>query len=159
MQSATTITLGYIVLIYSPLNFVKYQFLGQNRVHSVTLKPFKITSWNFIHVERTYRWCAECKNHNSCLCIFNFAPIKWRNVYLTYLNCPTIIKCWNLVVMNCPVTFLGRVKKSFRQWLHRTHPSWLIISNEWTTRLKRATWEYGWLLSTWDSVSHIGKVV
>ena len=55
--------------------------------------------------------------------------------------------------------FWGRVKKSFQQWLHKTHPSWLIISYEWPTRLKRVTREYGWLLSTWDSVSHIGKVV
>ena len=62
-----------------PFELCKYQFLWQNRVRSITLKPFKITSWNFIHVQmlRTFRWCAECKNHNSCLSTFNYAPLKF----------------------------------------------------------------------------------
>ena len=54
-------------------------------------------------------------------------------------------------------SFLGRVKKSFQQWLHRTHPSWLIISYEWPTQSKRATKEYGRLLSKWDSVRGLSK--
>ena len=60
----------YIFLVMSL--WTLYQFLWQNCVCSITLKPFEIhvSSWNFVQILSTIWRCAECKNHNSCLCIF-----------------------------------------------------------------------------------------
>ena len=43
------------------------EVLWQNHVRSITLKPFKISSWNYIQILTNIRWLAECKYHNSCI--------------------------------------------------------------------------------------------
>ena len=43
---------------------------SQNRVCSVTWKPLKIPSWNFIEILTNIGWHAERKNHKSWICIF-----------------------------------------------------------------------------------------
>ena len=53
-------------LNYFPWNFFRHQ----KHVHSITWKPFKISSWNFIWISINIRRCAECKNHNSCIYAF-----------------------------------------------------------------------------------------
>ena len=41
-----------------------------NRVRSITWKPLKLYSWNFIQISISMRWRAECKNGNSALYTF-----------------------------------------------------------------------------------------
>ena len=41
-----------------------------HRVRSITFKPYKLASWNFIQISTSIRRCAECKNSNSCIYIF-----------------------------------------------------------------------------------------
>ena len=49
--------------------------LSQNRIRSVTWKPFKISSWNFIQILTNIRWRAERNNHNSCVYTFWVMPL------------------------------------------------------------------------------------
>ena len=41
-----------------------------NRVRSITWKPLKLYSWNFIQILISMRWIAECKNGNSAFDTF-----------------------------------------------------------------------------------------
>ena len=41
-----------------------------HRVRSITFKPYKLASWNFIQISTSIRRRAECKNGNSCIYIF-----------------------------------------------------------------------------------------
>ena len=41
-----------------------------HRVRSITFKPYKLASWNFIQISNSIRGHAECKNHNSCIYTF-----------------------------------------------------------------------------------------
>ena len=41
-----------------------------HHVRSITFKPYKLTSWNFIQISTSIRRRAECKNSNSCIYIF-----------------------------------------------------------------------------------------
>ena len=50
-------------LSYFPWNFVPHK----NRVRSITWKPLKLYSRNFIQVSTSMSWCAECKNSNSVI--------------------------------------------------------------------------------------------
>ena len=53
--------------------------LSQNRVRSVTQKPFEIFSWNFTQMQSNMRRRAECKNHNSGLRIFRVMALwNWK---------------------------------------------------------------------------------
>ena len=47
---------------------------SQNRVHSVTWKTFKISSWNFIQILTNNRRIAEHKNHTACIYTFWVMP-------------------------------------------------------------------------------------
>ena len=66
MQSTKTITLAFILFELFPLEL--YQ--SQIDVRSITWKPFKLSSSNFIWISTNIRRHAECKNHNSCFYIF-----------------------------------------------------------------------------------------
>ena len=48
---------------------------SQNRFRSVTWKPFKVSSWNFIQILINIRRRAEHKNHNSCIFTFWVMPL------------------------------------------------------------------------------------
>ena len=50
-------------LSYFPWNFVHHK----NRVRSITWKPLKLYSWNFIQVSTNLSWGAECKKSNSVI--------------------------------------------------------------------------------------------
>ena len=45
VQSARTITLGYICFELCPFELCKWQFQWQNRVRSISLKPLRTSSW------------------------------------------------------------------------------------------------------------------
>ena len=66
MQSARMVTLPFILLRYFPLNFVHHK----NRVRSITWKPHKLYSRNFIQISMSMIWRAECKNGNSAFYTF-----------------------------------------------------------------------------------------
>ena len=53
-------------LSYFPLSFVHHK----NHVHSITWKPLKLYSRNFIQISISMRWHAECKNGNSAFITF-----------------------------------------------------------------------------------------
>ena len=42
----------------------------KNRVRSITWKPLKLYSRNFLQISIGMRWCAECKNGNSVFYTF-----------------------------------------------------------------------------------------
>ena len=56
--------------IYYPWNLVKHK----PRVHSITWKPFKVSSRNFIWISINIGWRAERKNRNSCFYTFELFP-------------------------------------------------------------------------------------
>ena len=49
--------------------------ITKNRFRSVTWKPFKVSSWNFIQILTNIRQHAEHKNHNSCIYTFWVMPL------------------------------------------------------------------------------------
>ena len=74
MQNTRTITLVFILFELCPFELCKQQFLRQNRVRSVTLKPFKVG--NFIQILSNIRRRAERKNHNSYIDTFELHPFE-----------------------------------------------------------------------------------
>ena len=44
--------------------------ITKNRVHSITWKPLKLYSRNYIQISISMRWCGECKNGNSAFYTF-----------------------------------------------------------------------------------------
>ena len=64
MQRARTITLTFILFELFPLDSVTKSCPLYN------LKPFKLSSQNFIKISISIRQCAGCKNHNSCIYTF-----------------------------------------------------------------------------------------
>ena len=56
----------YTFLSYFPLNFVQHK----NRVRSITWKPLKLYSLNYIQISISMRWRAECKNGNFAFYTF-----------------------------------------------------------------------------------------
>ena len=71
-----------LLLNYFPWNFVRHK----KCIHSITWKPFKISSWNFIWISINIRWHANRENHNSC--IYTFWAIS-LGISLVNLNV-----CW-----------------------------------------------------------------
>ena len=73
MQSARTITRAFILFQLFPLEICLSQKKKKNkktktkRVHSITWKPFKISSQNFLWISINIRRLAKCKNHNCCI--------------------------------------------------------------------------------------------
>ena len=76
-QSARTVTLGYIFFQLCPFELCKKQSLWQNRVRSITLKPFRISSWNFIELLTNTDRRAERKNHNLDIYFFSYVPLNF----------------------------------------------------------------------------------
>ena len=71
MQSARTITLDFILFELYPLEFCPSQ-----NVSTLTWKPFKLSSRNFIKISVNIRWGAECKNHNACFIHFELFSLE-----------------------------------------------------------------------------------
>ena len=61
---------GERIVARGPLVTLGTLSIIKNRVHSITWKPLKISSWNFIWISINIRQHAKCKNHNSCLYTF-----------------------------------------------------------------------------------------
>ena len=63
---------------YNPTEIYQQRLQGVRNVaqklcsweRSLTLKPFKVSSWNFIQILTNIRRRAEYENHNSCIDIF-----------------------------------------------------------------------------------------
>ena len=127
MQSARTITLEYVFFFsYVPLKFVN-KVLWQNHVRSITLKPFKISSWNCIQILTNIRQHAECKNHNSCIDTL-WVTSLW-SLYLTVSvtkSCPL----YNFkTVQDMSIKFHTSITVSIirRCAEHNNHNSWICI--------------------------------
>ena len=88
MQSAGSITLDCILRSYCRLNIEKWQLLPHTHVRSVTLKQFKIFSWNFIQMLSTMRRCAEHRNRNSGLHTFGVIAL-----WTVKIAIPTTYSC------------------------------------------------------------------
>ena len=63
MQSANLVTLPLILFELFPLDFVHHK----NCVRSLTWKPLKLYSRNFIQISTNMSRCAECKINNSVI--------------------------------------------------------------------------------------------
>ena len=73
-----------------------------NRVRSITWKPLKLYSPNFIQISNSMRWRAECKNGNSAFYTF------W---VISHGTCLTAIK--NHVVKYCTTVYERNGKNLF----------------------------------------------
>ena len=80
----------YFFLSYFPWNFVHHK----NRVCSISWKPLKLYSRNFIHVSTNMPQCAECKNSNSViytLWVISLATLSiTKNNYLWLYDCAIV---------------------------------------------------------------------
>ena len=70
VQSARTVTLAFIFFWVISLWILSLTKSCLHRVRSITFKPYKLASWNFIQISTSNRRRAECKNSNSCIYIF-----------------------------------------------------------------------------------------
>ena len=71
-------------LSYFPLNFVHHK----NRVRSITWKPLKLYSRNFIQISISMRWRAECKNGNSAFNTFILFELFSFELCASQKSCP-----------------------------------------------------------------------
>ena len=128
-----------------------------HRDRSITFKPYKLASWNFIQISTSIRRCAECKNSYSCIYIFLVISLWTLSLTKSCLYSvrsitfkPYKLASWNFIQISTSIRGYAECKNHnsciYTSWVisHGT----LTITNLHLNRVRSTTWKV-FKLSSW----------
>ena len=128
-----------------------------HRVRSITFKPHKLASWNFIQISTSIRPCAECKNGNPCIYIFWVISLWTLSLTKSCLHCVRSITfklyklaSWNFIQISTSIRGYAECKNGNSC----IYTSWVIshgtstITKLHLSRVRSTTWKV-FKLSSW----------